>query len=373
MKIEWKTCGKIGISIFLLYLAIYYWAGVSSFLGRLLASLVPLFSGFIIAFIIGILLEFYDRSLFKKTKSAMLLKLRRPISATLALLTFLLVIAAIIWLVLPQLIKAVTLLINSLPSAATIIIDALKNGGYITEGIVSALEEVDWAALANQMISMITSGVGNILDIVISTVSSVASAVANALFSIMFALYILFSKDTLKAQLRRLGKNYLPLIWREKLSSAITILSECFHKFIVGQFFEALILGSLCTIGMFILRLPYAPMIGVLIAFTALIPIVGAYIGASVGALMILTVSPIKALVFLIFLVSLQLIEGNFIYPKVVGSSIKLPGIWVLAAVTVFGGLFGVIGMFLGVPLTAAAYRIIRNDLSKREAAEKNI
>ncbi|MBQ8401314.1 MAG: AI-2E family transporter, partial [Clostridia bacterium] len=142
---------------------------------------------------------------------------------------------------------------------------------------------------------------------------------------------------------------------------------DCFHKYIVGQCTEAVILGLLCTIGMLLFQFPYASMIGALIAFTALIPIAGAYIGAGVGAFMILTVSPIKAVFFLIFIVVLQQLEGNIIYPRVVGSSIGLPGIWVLSAVTIGGGIMGIAGMLLGVPLTAALYRMLQEDLHRRE------
>ena len=146
---------------------------------------------------------------------------------------------------------------------------------------------------------------------------------------------------------------------------ALGILNDCFHKFIVGQCIEAVVLGLLCTIGMTIFKFPYATMIGALIAFTALIPVAGAYIGAGVGAFMILTVSPMQALLFLVFIVILQQLEGNLIYPRVVGSSIGLPGIWVLAAVTIGGGIMGVAGMLIGVPLAAALYRILRDDLKK--------
>jgi len=146
------------------------------------------------------------------------------------------------------------------------------------------------------------------------------------------------------------------------------VLNETFHKFIVGQCTEAVILGVLCTLGMLIFRLPYATMIGALVAFTSLIPIAGAYIGAGVGAFMIMTVSPMSALGFLIFLVILQQIEGNIIYPKVVGTSIGLPGLWVLASITVGGGLAGITGMLLGVPLTAALYRVLRERLRKERS-----
>ena len=143
------------------------------------------------------------------------------------------------------------------------------------------------------------------------------------------------------------------------------IANDCFHKFIVGQCTEAVILGSLCMVGMLVLRLPYAPMIGALVAFTALIPIVGAFIGAGVGAFLILMVSPSKAVIFLVFIIVLQQIEGNLIYPRVVGSSMGLPGIWVLAAVTVGGGVMGIPGMMIGVPLMAVIYKLVKENINE--------
>ena len=144
------------------------------------------------------------------------------------------------------------------------------------------------------------------------------------------------------------------------------VLNDCFHNYIVGQFMDAAIIGLLCTAGMWAFRLPYATMVGALVAFTSLIPVAGAYIGALVGAFMILTVSPIKAVAFLVFITVLQQLEGNIIYPRVVGSSMGLPGIWVLAAVTVGGGVMGIPGMLLGVPLAATIYRLIRDDVRKK-------
>ena len=150
----------------------------------------------------------------------------------------------------------------------------------------------------------------------------------------------------------------------KKIRYVLTVLNQSFHHFLAGQTIEAVILGMLCTIGMWILRLPYAAMIGCLVGVTALLPVIGAYIGAAAGACMLLTVSPVKALVFLIFLTILQQIEGNFIYPRVVGHSIGLPGIWVLAAVIVGGGAFGIWGILFAVPLAAAIYRLLRPSIN---------
>ena len=162
---------------------------------------------------------------------------------------------------------------------------------------------------------------------------------------------------------------FLKPSWNEKIRYVADVFDHSFHNFIVGQCIEAVVLGVLCIAGMALLKLPYAMMIGTLIGFTALIPVAGAYIGAGVGVFMILTVSPIKALVFLIFVVVLQQLEGNLIYPKVVGNSIGLPGIWVLAAVTVGGGLMGIPGMLLGVPVVAALYQLLGNHLDKKKGA----
>ena len=145
------------------------------------------------------------------------------------------------------------------------------------------------------------------------------------------------------------------------------MLDDCFHRYIVGQCIEAVILGSLCMLGMLLFGFPYATMVGTLVGVTALIPIAGAYIGAIVGAIMILTVSPVEALLFLVFIVILQQLEGNLIYPRVVGASLKLPALWVLAAITVGGSVMGIVGMLLGVPLAAAAYRLLREDVGRRE------
>lgn len=189
--------------------------------------------------------------------------------------------------------------------------------------------------------------------------------------SIIFSLYLLTGKDRLVPQVKKVAKTYLKEPIYHKVNYVIHTLHECFRSFIVGQCVEAVILGSLCAIGMTILRLPYSGMTGALIGFTALIPIAGAYIGGGIGFLMIATVSPMKAIVFVIFLVILQQLEGQFIYPRVVGASIGLPGIWVLAAVTIGGSVLGIGGMLLFVPLTATVYKLLRNDVKKRNAGKK--
>ena len=197
-----------------------------------------------------------------------------------------------------------------------------------------------------------------------SIISTVFSTVVTLTVGLVFAIYLLLGKEKLSGQFRRLSARYLPKKVTEKFYYVAGVVNQSFHSFIVGQCTEAVILGLLCMGGMLLLRLPYAAMIGCLVGFTALIPVAGAYIGAVVGAFMIFTVSPVKAVIFIAFLVALQQLEGNLVYPRVVGSSIGLPGVWVLAAVTVGGGVMGVGGMLLGVPLAAAAYQLLKNDMN---------
>ena len=187
----------------------------------------------------------------------------------------------------------------------------------------------------------------------------------------VFAIYLLLQKETLIRQLKKLIYAYMRKDFAEKLLKIAKTSNNIFANFTTGQFTEALILGFLCFIGMLILQIPYALTISVLIAFTALIPIVGALIGTAVGVLLILAVSPLKAVVFVIFLLILQQIEGNIIYPKVVGNSVGLPGIWVLVAITIGGSLWGIVGMLVSVPLVSVLYTILRDNVNQKLQEDK--
>lgn len=283
-----------------------------------------------------------------------------------AILTLVAVVALVIGLVVPEFISCVDTLIQKAPAAVNTLLANPTIAGLIPDDVNSELSMIDWEAIISKVAEVLEYGLAGAAD----TVSSAVSGVVTGLFSIVFAIYILLGKDQIRRQCNRLMKNYLRPACREKIVRALSILNQCFHKYIVGQCLEAVILGSLCALGMTVFRLPYALMIGALVGLTALIPVAGAYIGAGVGGFMILSVSPKKALLFLIFIIILQQLEGNLIYPRVVGSSIGLPGILVLAAVTVGGALFGVVGMFVGVPVTAAVYNAIRSDMAKRERKE---
>ena len=370
VKIETKTCVKIGVSIFILYLCIHYWSGVAGLLGALIGAAAPLFIGCAIAYIINILMSFYERHYFPGTKHAVIERSRRPVSMIAAMLTLIAAIVLIIVLIVPRLIDCVQLIFAKLPEALKSLSVWLDELDVLPEDITGFLRTTDWQSKLSQIIRVLTSGVSDAVGAVAGIVSSVFSGIVTAFLSMIFAIYLLMGKDKLRGQADRLMKRYLRPAWHDKLMYFIRILNDCFHSYIVGQCTEAVILGVLCALGMWILRLPYATMIGSLIAFTALIPVAGAYIGGGIGAFMIFTVSPVKAVIFIVFLVILQQIEGNLIYPRVVGSAMGLPGIWVLASVTVGGGIMGIGGMLIGVPLAATAYRVIRNDVNKNGAIE---
>ena len=198
-------------------------------------------------------------------------------------------------------------------------------------------------------------------------IGGVTSAVANLVLGLIFAIYMLLRKDKLIRDANRIRRAYFSDEFNQKSSIVLKTANSTFQSFFVGQFVEAIILGSLCFIGMKLLKLPYAAMSGTLVGVTAFIPIVGAFIGAGISAFIILTVNPMQALIFVIFLILLQQLEGNIIYPRVVGGSIGLPSIWTLAAVTIGGGLFGILGMILGVPLVATLYKLSFHVLESKE------
>ena len=368
-KTENKKFLLILVGIFLLYVAIHYWPAISLFLGELLSAASPLFIGAIIAYFINLPMKFYEKHLFSKTKKPFLQKLRRPTCLLLAVISFAVVISLVLGLVVPQLISCIQLIITKTPTAIEDTIAFLQKSDLISDKVLSPLAAIDWDSRVDQLMDLISGGFTDMMSIVINTVTGVISGLITAFFSLIFSLYLLSGKDKLRQQCHRLATAFLPEKAVGTLSYLLKTVDSSFHRYLVGQCTEAVILGVLCAIGMLILRLPYAALIGALVAFTAMIPVAGAYIGAAVGAFMILTVSPLKALIFLVFILVLQQLEGNLIYPKVVGSSMGLPGIWVLAAVTVGGGLAGVLGMLFGVPLAAALYRIVQDALHAKEAA----
>lgn len=365
MELKWKACFKVGVSIFILYLCMQYWASAAHLVSVFWAAASPMAYGCAIAYLVNILMSFYEKHYFQKTRKPWVHKSRRPVCMIGAMLTLVAVVVLVVALVLPQLFSCISLVFAEIPDAMNALILWLDGIEIVPEDIVNSLAAIDWQSKVGQIAKALTSGVGNVVNVVFAAASSLFSGITTVLFSVIFSIYLLIGKERLAGQSRRFLKRYLPKRWFGKMMYVLAVLNDCFHRFIVGQCMEAVILGTLCALGMTVLRLPYAAMVGTLIAFTALIPVVGAFIGGGIGAFVILMESPVQALIFLVFLVVLQQLEGNLIYPRVVGSSIGLPGLWVLAVVTIGGGMFGVLGMLLGVPIAATAYRLLREDMNK--------
>ncbi len=371
MIIDRKTCFRIGASAFVLYLAVIYWPEMAKFIGLIISAAMPLIIGCAVAYIVNILMSFYERHYFPKTTNKTIINMKRPVCMTGAFVSLIAVVFLIVRLIVPELTNCVMLLLDKAPSVFEKAVAIVEEWEILPEDIIEPLKTIDWKSRIGEILSMVTSGITSVMDVVVSAVSSIVSVIVTGLLSLIFSIYILSGKETLYRQFTGLINRYLPEKMGEKIKYVLSVLDYSFHKYFVGQCTEAVILGTLCSLGMWILGLPYASMIGALIAFTALIPVAGAYIGGGLGAFMIMTVSPIKAVIFIIYLVILQQIEGNLIYPKVVGSSLGLPAIWVLAAVTIGGGIMGIMGMVLGVPIASAAYRIIRDDINRSRVAEK--
>lgn len=367
-KLDWKTCGKIAVTVFAIYLAIHYWTHAASLMKTLIAAILPLIIGLIIAYPINILMSFYERNLLKKSKKPNAPKVRQTLGFLLSILTVTAILALVICLVVPQLTECVKLLIAKLPNIFSLAVEKINSWDFTPEKLSSYLSTIDWQSKVSELIDKASSGMGNVITVIIATLTSVVSGIATVILAIIFAIYLLLSKDKLIAQVKLLSKRYLPQKFLDKADYVLSIANDSFKKFIVAQCTEAIILGVLVTVGMLIFRFPYAPMIGAVSAVCAFVPVVGAFVAGGIGFVLILTESPTKALLFILFIVIVQQIEGNLIYPKVMGNSIGLPGFWVLVAITIGGGMFGVMGIILSVPIASTIYRIIKDDIKKKIA-----
>ena len=326
----------------------------------------PLLIGFALAFVLNrpchFFFRLYDRGLSRtRARGA-----ARPLAVVTSYLVLILAIAAIFSFVVPKLVESIQTF-------------ALNLGGYLANvqgwynDIIAYfhldVEALDLSGLNDVLKNLFNYVLGFLSDLgphLLELTSGIVSMVVTGVLSLVFSIYMLSGRDTLMSQCRRVLRAYVPARFADPLTDVVHLTADTFTRFVTGQLIEACILGGLCAAGMLFIQADYAPLIGVIIGASAIIPVAGAYIGAIVSALLLVMVSPIKALVFLVFLVVLQQIEGNVIYPKVVGTSIGLPGIWVLTAVTVGGGLFGLLGVLLSVPVASVLYTLLRRDVGRR-------
>lgn len=359
---------RVLLFIFAVALIIYSVFNMDTMLDFVKKSIVlikPFLMGAVIAFVLNVPLRFFEHHVFNHVKHPKFKKIERGLSVLLSLLLVWVALGIVVRIVVPQLIESISLLVSTIPGYVDYLTNFLSEYEKDSEAIanfIKQIESISPATLEQYTMSWFNDQVtahsilSSAFMSTVGLVSSVASGVINFFVALVFGIYILGSKEKLAVQARKICFAFFNKIHAAYLVHAAQVSFSKMYSFITGQLTEAVILGTLCTIGMIIFRLPYAGMIGVLTGFCALIPIFGAFFGGAIGALLIFTVSPIKALTFVIFLIVLQQIEGNFIYPKVVGSSVGLPAMWTLFAITIGGALMGLIGMMLFVPLCAIIY-----------------
>ena len=337
----------------------------------ILGIVLPFLVGGAIAFVLNVPMSFFEEKIFynrhlKDKKIAN--RLARPVSLVLTIAVLIGVVVLVMFVVIPELTKTILSLGKTIqafvPEAQRFLEELFTDNSEIRAWLDSLNLDVD--QIMNSAVSFFQNGAGNVLNSTVSAIGSIVSGVTTFVIAFVFACYVLLQKEKLRVQVQKVLYAFLPDKKVESVMEVCSLTSKTFSSFLAGQCVEALILGTMFFVVMSIINMPYALLVGVLIAFTALIPIFGAFIGCFVGAFLILMVDPLQALIFVIMFLVLQQIEGNFIYPKVVGSSVGLPSIWVLAAVTIGGSLMGVVGMLIFIPIVSVIYTLFRSSVYKR-------
>ncbi len=366
----------IALSI-LMFLGVQNINIVMGFIGVILGLLTPLLIGACIAFIVGVPMKFIERHLLKTKEGDKYQKikdkLRRPLSILLTILFVLAIIFVVMFLIVPEITRTFSTLNTS-----------IQHFIYEIQGYSQKISEeypwlsnyisnweFDWEKIGNTALDFIKNGAGSMLSSTLNIAASIFSGIMSFCLGLAFGIYILARKELLIRQSKQVMYAFLPEKAVDKILSIFSLANKTFSHFLSGQCIEAVILGLMFFVGMNIFNFPYAVMISALVAFTALIPIFGTLIGAIIGTFLILVDDPIKALWFVVFFIVVQQIEGNLIYPRVVGSSIGLPSIWVLAAVTIGGRLFGVIGILVFIPLCSVFYALFREMVLERLKSRK--
>lgn len=356
--------------IALVIFALVNFSKILAFLGKVISIFSPFLLGIILAFVLNVLNNFIEKKIFGKIKpSKVWNKVKRPLCITLSLILVFLTIFFVMNLLIPQLKNSASLFTDTLPAYKEDIIGIL-NKFDIDESTVNKVGEY-----LDNFGKVITDYIkGNSKDVITVTTevaTSVINIISKGIITLVFAIYMIAQKETLSRQINKIMRAYLKPKSINKINTIGTLANKTFSNFVTGQCLEALIFGSLVFVGMLIFRFPYASTIGVLLGFTALIPIFGAFIGTAIGFILIMMVSPIKAILFVVFIIVLQQIEGNLIYPRVVGKSIGLPGMWVLLSVTVGGSIGGILGMLIATPLCSLLYALFTKMVNDRLKSNK--
>lgn len=367
---EVKKIITAGAVLVVLYWALNNFSVIFSVFSKVLSLIMPFLVGGVIAFIMNVPMKIIERHILKSEKyqTEKYASVRRAIAYVLTIVFLIAVIATALFVVIPQLVYTITDIVKLIPGQVQNIqswlIQQFEEYPQLEEQLASI--QIDWDSILTSLINFISTGTKGLITGGIDVVSSVVSGVATFFVGFTFSIYILFQKEKLSRQTKKILYAFCSKKNADNLLQVARLANSTFSNFITGQCLEAVILGSMFCITMLIIRLPYAVLIGIVIAITALIPIVGAFIGCAIGVILIALVSPIKALVFLIMFFVLQQLEGNLIYPHVVGNSVGLPGMWVFVAVTLGGKLFGIAGMLAFIPICSVCYALFKVYVNNR-------
>ena len=344
---------------------------VGAWVGGVLHAFRPLFIGFAIAFVLNRPCNFFAR-LYTRRLPERGRRAARPLAVATSYVLLIAFLAVLVALVVPELIKSLERFVSNLSTYGS---NFQQLFDWVVEKFqLESLEDLNFTGAFDDLNSLLSRVLGLLTDTMphlISATGVVVSAVVTDVLAIVFSVYMLSGAPKLLAQCRRIVVTYLPKKMVGPFLSVARLTADTFTRYVTGQVTEACILGCLCFVGMCVFRFDYAPLISVIIGVSALIPVAGAYIGAILAVVLLVMIDPMQAVWFLIFLVILQQLEGNLIYPKVVGTSLGLPGIWVLAAVTVGSSLLGFVGLVISVPITAVLYTLLKQDLRARQGGKK--
>lgn len=369
MELNRDTINKIRGLILFTVITVIVGINYIKVLGLLAAAVnmaAPFILGAAIAFVLNVPMRRIESSLSHVLKKGS--RLLRPVSMALSILLVAGVLFLVMFVVAPQLVRTLLGLQSSIPVFFGEVRQWLEQLFAENPQILINMEQIqiDWQQLFNDSLKFLKNGAGSMLDTTFSAAISIVNGMSTFLIGFIFSIYILLQKENLIRQIKKLLAAFLPERTVEGIVRIAALTSRTFSNFFTGQCMEAVILGSMFFIVLVVLRLPYALLISVLIAFTALIPVFGAFIGWAVGAFLMLIISPMDALLFSVVFFTLQQIEGNMIYPHVVGNSVGLPSIWVLVAVTLGGSMMGVVGMLIFIPLCSVLYTLLRDTVNER-------
>lgn len=357
---------RMGLAAFAVYLGIYYWKSISKMLVLLCSAFYPVVLGCAIAYIANIPMRFFEQQLSKVGDTPALRRARRPVSLLASIVIVLAIVIFLTWFIAPELVASMRMMSYKLPALVNNIRQFFREIDLETLVDKELDQFSDWDSIQMQLSNYLMSGAGGVMGSVLTGMSSVISSTFEMFLSLILAIYILMGKERLGRQVNTLIRTYLGDGFADRFSYVTGVLDRSFHSFIVGRCLVSLLLGIMCLGGMLLFKFPYAMTISTVVGVTYIVPVVGGYVGAIIGALLIFSSSPMKALLFVLFLLVLEQFEANVIFPHVVGSSTGLPGIWVLAAVAVGGGLGGIPFILLSVPLAATAYQLITDDVRAR-------